>query len=99
LQSQSEPTPLPLRLRPDKSKVVIDISPDGIFAICRIDPAYPRALESNDIKIVLRTLARQHTVIANFGRYKEIVHSTEAGRQKLREFGLKDDEMSWSDDD
>jgi hypothetical protein len=97
LQSQTSYYPLPKSLRPDKCHVVVDITPDELFAIFRVDPAYPKALSSGPMKILLSALAEKHTVVSIVGNKRTIISETPEGRKKLREFGLKDTEVTWNE--
>jgi hypothetical protein len=84
-------------MRPDKIHVVVDITVDGVFAVCRVDPAYPKALNDYKMKVWLRVLATQHTVLSIIGRRRTIISETPEGRKKLREMGLADNEVTWDE--
>jgi hypothetical protein len=97
LQSQTDKNPLPLRLRPDRCKVIIDITPDEVFAICRVDPQYPRAIDDPEIKTVIAVLSTLHSIIVATGKKKQLLHVNEKGRKQLREMGIADDQTIWHD--
>ena len=95
LQSQDDVHPLSLSFRPDKCHVVIDITEDNVFAICRVDPNYPSALNMPEMQIWIRVLATHHSVISIIGRKRTIISLTEPGRKKLQELGFNDKDKVW----
>jgi predicted transcriptional regulator len=90
LQHSEELNPLPLNLRPDKSKVVIDITEDNAFAILRVDPVTPKAMNTPEMKAVIRGLAQHHSVICITGRRREILHVTPKGQEFLKKLDIKE---------
>lgn len=95
LQSQSEEYSLPESFRPDRCKVIIDITMDGEFAICRVDPNYPHALSDPDMKLWLKILSEKHSIISIVGRQRKILHKTEKGKEILAKMGFSPDDTNW----
>jgi len=83
LQTQNHIPPLPLNLRPDKSKVVLHTSADEKNIIAKVDPNYPNAWKEKNIGLMLGTLSEKCFVLVDNGRQYWMLRNGQAKEAKM----------------
>ena len=83
LQAQDSFPPLPLNLRPDKSKVVLHVSADEKSIVAKVDPKYPNAWKEKGIGLMLGTLSEKCFVLVDNGRQYWLLRNGEAKEARM----------------
>lgn len=65
LQTQGTAHPLPMQMRPDKSKVVLHTTPDEKAICAKVDPNYPDAWKWKEIGKILGLLSMKGLVLVD----------------------------------
>lgn len=85
LQSQEGLSKLPVKLRPDKCKVVLHPSADEKNIIARVDPNYLNAWREKDIGLLLGTLVEKYFVLVDNGREHWMLKDGQANQARMSE--------------
>jgi hypothetical protein len=80
---------LPESLRPDRTKVVVDIFEDPNYraAIFWIDLSYPTAIESEANQSLIKMLSADHVIIEARGNRRKVLAIDDRSAQRMRQSG------------
>jgi len=77
---------VPLSLRPDKCKVVMDITQDQKTLVLWVDPAYPGAASEPQILDFLSRVKAKINVVIAIGDRRQVVSVSKEGEATLEQF-------------
>lgn len=83
LQTQATSQPLPLQMRPDKSKVVLHTTPDEKALVAKVDPNYPDAWKWKQMGYMLGLLSKKTMVLVDNSKEYWLLRNEQAEQVKM----------------